>query len=237
MADNIVDTIEVLDEEIVKTANIRGEGVRDCPFGLSIPEACLHVGEAIHRMAPSESKESIEKANRIVYAYHKTCKNCPYAHKILEDSKKVDCNFGDTAAGKKTPSFVGSPLYPQTFSGIGLDGLYGYPLGFYSDNSESRNLFFGLFSFLGLANPEELIKLADEYDKCKKTTEADIVDFLLKRMNELKKECDEKGYKEAFDKLQKVLEQARMQYEENKMDTGLIWNLANKWFGSRQTNR
>ncbi|MFA5024018.1 MAG: hypothetical protein WC523_03640 [Patescibacteria group bacterium] len=228
----MTETLEVLEEEIIKESTIRGENVRDCPFGLPVPESCENVGQAINRMAPTEGKESVGKANRIVYAYRESCKECPYASKILSENKKVDCNFGDTAAGKKTPAFTGSPLYPQTFSGIGLDGLYGYPLGFYADNNESRNLFFGLFSFLGFATPEELIKLAEEYDKCGETEKADIVDGLLKKMQSLKDE-----YKETFDKVQKFLEEYKTKYETDKMDTGLIWELADSWFGPRQVNR
>lgn len=234
MAEQIIETLEVLDEEDtnVKTATIRGEGVRDCPFGLPVPEACVNVGNSIHRMAPSEDNEKIKKANRLVYAYHKDCKNCPYAHDILEEHKKVDCNFGDTAAGKKTPSFTGSPLYPQTFQGIGLDGLYGYPLGFYADNNESRNLFFGLFSFLGSATVEELVKLAEKYDECGEKEKSEILDNLLQKLQNIKEE-----YKDTFEKIQKYLEEYRTNYEEKRGDTGLLWELADSWFGPRQINR
>ena len=230
------DKIEVTEveetEPLTKCAVIRGDGVRDCPFSLPIPEACENVGEAIGRMAVTDGKESIRKANRLVYMYHKTCKECPYAARVIEGKAKVDCNFGDTAAGKKTPAFTGSPLYPSTFVGIGLDGLYGYPLGAYSDNNESRNLFFGLFSFLGFATPEELIKLADEYDKCKESEKSEIVGVLLDKMRVLKEE-----YGETFIKVQRLLEQYRGEYEDGKMDTGLVWKLMNDWFGSRQVNR
>jgi len=229
---DILEVVEVIEEEQIKTATIRGEGVRDCPFGLPVPEACENAGDSVGRMAPVEKKESTGKANRLVYAYCKTCKECPYANKILVENKKVDCNFGDTAAGKKTPAFVGSPLYPQTFSGIGLDGLYGYPLGYYADNNESRNLFFGLFSFLGFATKEELIKLADTYDKCGEKDKADIVDGLLKKMQQLKNE-----YGETFNKVQKFLEEYRVKHESNKMNTGLLWQLSQEWYGARQCNR
>ena len=226
------DKIEVEEiEPVVKVAVIRGEGVRDCPFGLEIPLGCSNVGEAIHRMAPTDGKEAIGKANRLVYAYHKSCKECPFAAKIIEGGK-VDCNFGDTAAGKKTPAFTGSPLYPNTFSGVGLDSLYGFPLSLYSDNNEARNMFFGLFSFLGFAAPEELIKLADKYDKCNEKDKAEIVDGLLNKMKQLKDE-----YGETFVKMQKILEQYRSQYDERSLDTGLIWHLYENWFGSRQVCR
>jgi len=214
-----------------KKATIRGKNVRDCPFGLPIPEACGNAGDAIHRMAPAE-EDRVKRANRLVYAYHKGCKGCPYADKVLEEHGKVDCDFGDTAAGKRTPALKGSPLYPKTFHGIGLDGLYGYPLGFYADNNESRNLFFGLFSLLGSTTVEELIKLADKYDKCGEKEKADILDGLLEKLQKTKSE-----YKETFDKIEKHLEEHRAKYESERGDTGLLWELSDAWFGPRQVNR
>jgi len=163
---------------VVKEATIRGKNVRECPFGLPIPEACENLGGSVARLAPIDDKDSakdVAKANRLVYAYQKECRKCPYADKILEEHGKVDCDFGDTAAGKRVPSLKGSPLYPQTFHGIGLDGLYGYPLGFYADNNESRNLFFGLFSMLGYTTIDDLIKLGDTYDKVGEEDKADIL--------------------------------------------------------------
>jgi hypothetical protein len=231
--DKVIETIEVLDEEsIEKEATIRGESVRECPFGLPIPEACINVGDAIHRMAPAEDNQKLAKANRLVYAYHKGCKNCPYTDKVLEEHKKVDCDFGDTAAGKKSMPFRGSPLYPQTFHGIGLDGLYGYPLGFYADNNESRNLFFGLFSMLGSATTEDMIKLADQYDACGEKEKAEIMDTLLKKLQSIKEE-----YKDTFEKIEKYLAEYRTKYETERNDTGLLWELADAGFGPRQVNR
>lgn len=232
MADNVIDTIEVIDETIEKDATVRGEGVRECPFGLPIPEACNNVGDAIHRMAPVEESDRVKKANRLVYAYHKGCKNCPYADKILAEHGKVDCDFGDTAAGKKSVPFRGSPLYPQTFHGIGLDGLYGFPLGFYADNNESRNLFFGLFSLLGHATIDDLVKLADQYDCGGDKEKADILDSLLTKLQKIKEE-----YKDTFEKVEKYLEEYRNKYEHDRDDTGLLWELSDAWFGPRQVNR
>jgi len=218
-----------------KKATIRGKNVRACPFGLPIPEACENAGKSIIRMAPIEDEKELEevgKANRLVYAYHKECRNCPYADKILEEHGKVDCDFGDTAAGKRVPAFKGSPLYPQTFHGIGLDGLYGYPLGFYADNNESRNLFFGLFSLLGFSTVEELIKLGDKYDKAGDEEKADILDSLLEKLSRVKAE-----YADTFDKIEKYLAEYRQKYEDKRADTGLLWELSDAWFGPRQVNR
>lgn len=227
---------------IVKEANIRGLNVRSCPFGLPIPEACNNAGDSVKRMAPididkdpeieKEEDRDLAKANRLVYAYHKECKKCPYADKILEEQKKVDCDFGDTAEGFGSAPFIGSPLYPQTFSGIGLDGLYGYPLGFYADNNESRNLFFGLFSMLGFAKIEDLVKLGDDYDKCGEEDKADLMDKLLNKLQIIKNQ-----YKDEFEKIEDYLAEYRQKYENKRADSGLLWQLSDAWFGSRQVNR
>jgi hypothetical protein len=232
MADmKIIDTIEVFDDSIEKEATIRGDAVRECPFGLPIPQACANVGEAIHRMSPIEENKTIAKANRIVYAYHKECKECPYADKILVEHEKVDCDFGDTAAGKKSTSFRGSPLYPATFHGIGLDSLHGHPLGYYADNEESRNLFFGLFSLLGSNTTDELIKLADDYDKSGEKEKASILDCLLEKLKKIKEE-----YKDTFEKIEKHLQEYRMKYEHDNNDTSLIWEISDAWTGPRKVN-
>jgi len=222
-------------EIIVSEAVIRGNDVRMCPFGLPIPEACKNAGGCVDRMAPIEDQEELDditKANKIVYVYSKEHRKCKYADKILEEHAKVDCDFGDTAAGKRSPALKGSPLYPSTFHGIGLDGLYGYPLGFYADNNESRNLFFGLFSLLGYNTVKELIKLGDKYDKSGEKEKADIVDNLLEK---LKKTKDD--YKDSFDTIERYLAKHREKYEDKRSDTGLLWELSDAWFGPRQVNR
>ena len=223
-----------------KLAVIRDNDLRGCPFGLPIIEACQNAGDAIHRMAPldaakeDDKRERIKKANALVYIHHKTGKKCPYADKILEEHKKVDCDFGDTGQGQPHVPYRGSPLYPQTFTGIGLDGLYGYPLGFYADNNESRNLFFGLFSFLGSVEADGLIKLADKYDECGEKEKADKIDRIIERLENIK---NNEEYKEAFAQIEDYLDEYKEKYEYGRNDPGLLWELAEKWFGSRQVNR
>lgn len=149
----------------MKCAKIRGNEIRECPMGLSIPRACKMVGNAIHKMVsvenmPEEQQTKYASVNKVIFAHNKESKQCPYADKILDDKfGKVDCDFGDTGAGQHDPSINGSPLYPQTFSGVGLNGLYGYPLSWYGDNSASRNMFYGLFSFVGSKKGINLLKL------------------------------------------------------------------------------
>ena len=214
-----------------KKAVIRGENVRPCPFGLPVPEACENAGDAIKRMAHTDDApdkdKALKKANRLVYAYHKPCEKCPYADKILEEHKKVDCDFGDTGQGQKSVPLIGSPLYPNTF-GNGLYGIYSYPMGFYSDMNNSRNLFFGLFSLLGSAI-EEIIKLGNEYDKCGEKDKADIVDGLLKKLTSIKEE-----YGETFDKLVSYMEERREEFESERGDTGKHQELMQQWFAPRQ---
>ena len=222
-----------------KLAVIRDDRLRGCPFGLPIIEACQYAGDSIHRMAPiktkdEEQKERLKKANSLVYIHHKTGKKCPFADKILEEHKKVDCDFGDTGQGQPHVPYRGSPLYPQTFSGIGLDGLYGYPLGFYADNNESRNLFFGLFSFLGSVEKEGLIKMANKYDECGEEEKADEIDKIIERLDDIRNNDE---YKEESAKIEDYLDEYRKKYEYGRTDPGLLWNLAEKWFGSRQVNR
>lgn len=137
---------------------------QQCPFGLPIVGSCQYAGSSVTYMCPLNSVNKdkrglIKKANKRVYVYQKDNTRCIYATSIMEKLKAVNCDFGDTGQGMHAPAFQGSPLYPQTFSGIGLSGLYAFPLGFYADNNESRNLFQGLFSLVGKENMD-IIKAA-----------------------------------------------------------------------------
>ena len=125
-----------------------------CPFGLPITTACHHVGSSISNMCPlevveeGERRDRVKKANSRVYLYYKDDTRCLYAANIIDKNESVNCDFGDTAQGMHSPAFSGSPIYPQAFSGVN-GGVSAFPLGFYADNSESRNLFQGLFSLVG----------------------------------------------------------------------------------------
>lgn len=147
--------------KIKKCAFIRSDkdGHKRCPFGLPIDQACKNAGDSVRNMMPleavdEEKREKTEKANKRVYVYTRTNKRCPYAAAIVDKMDAVNCNYGDHAEGTPmTHALIGSPLYPQTFSGIGLEGLHAFPLGFYADNNTSRNLFTGIFSLVGEAAP------------------------------------------------------------------------------------
>ena len=223
-----------------KTAYIRDNKNRFCPFGLPITDACKCVGKAVFKMAPldaakdDEQKERIKKANSLVYVYEKTGKRCTFADKVLDGFKKTDCDWADTGQGQKSVPFRGSPLYPQTFSGVNLSGLYGYPLGYYSDNNESRNLFFGLFSFLGSEKPKELIKLADRYDECGDKEKADIIDKIL---NTIEKVRNEEEFQEKMQDIEEFLTKYKEEYDYGRTDPGLMYDLVERWYGPRQVNR
>lgn len=216
----------VKEKRRVKLAVIRGEDLRACPFGLPIAQSCQYAGDSVHRMAPLESSEDeeeqqkINKANKLVYLYHKTGSRCVYADKVLVEQNKVDCDFGDTGEGQHSAPFIGSPLYPRTFHGIGLDGLHGFPLAFYSDNDESRNLFFGLFSYLGYKDIDGLVKLANKYDEAGEAEKANILDNLLLQINSIKKRDPD-----IFRKIESYLSKYRDRYEGQRSDTGLFWQL------------
>jgi hypothetical protein len=183
-------------------------------------------------MAPSQDEEII-KANRLVYAYDKDCSKCPFADKILDKHGKVDCDYGDTGQGMPSSSFRGSPLYPHTFHGIGLDGLYGYPLGFYADNNESRNLPFGLFSLLGYNSiDDKIIKLAKDYKNCNKEDRDKVLESMLGKLDKLKEE-----HNDVFKQIEKYLLAYKNKYEDKRDDTGLLWELSSAWFGPRQLIR
>lgn len=182
-----------------KCAFIRSNrgGENQCPFGLDIPVSCKYAGDSIKNMAPLEIvKESehnqVKKTNKRIYLYTRTDTKCSFAAEILDNFDAVDCNYGDTAEGVGMPNaLVGSPLYPQNFSGIGLDGLYAFPMGYYADNNASRNLFTGLFSLVGEVAPI-IVKNALENKAPNIWEKIENGDILLpdeqKKMNEILRE-------------------------------------------------
>lgn len=223
----------------VKLSFIRDDTHRQCPFGLGdIPTVCQNAGDSIERMAPTETapqkekQAQIKRANMIVYAHHKTGKRCPYADKVLPDHNKVDCDFGDTGQGQRSAPYRGSPLYVQTFQGLNA-GLHSFPLGLYSDNSESRNAFFGLFSFLGSQEIKQLVKLADNYDESGDKDRADMIDKIISKLEDVK---DGAEHTEALNTIENFLEEYKHKFDEKRQDAGMLFELAQKWFGLRQVN-
>jgi hypothetical protein len=206
-----------------KTCWIRGDkkGKR-CPFGLPITLACHNAGDSVTHMCsleavPGDWGGKTALANKRVYLYHKTGQRCLYAVDVMDEAQAVNCDFGDVGAGMGGVAFSGSPLYAQTFSGIGLDGLYAFPMGFYADNNESRNLFQGLFSLLGTAAPM-IVKHA--------IAEDGILWAKLKEGSPLT------GEERA--RLEEILETCRQEFEAARTDPAKARELADKWNSRRR---
>ena len=156
---------------------IRKNDESPCPFGLPIPFGCKHAGNVIEKMAPldmlgeeatPEEKKKVSDANVRVLAWSimgssLEPKKCPYAAKLFDQKEAVECNYEDTAPGMGDVPLAGSPFYSQIFSGVGLEGLYSYPIGYYSDFSITRNLYYGALSLQGSVTKEEIKKLANKF--------------------------------------------------------------------------
>lgn len=155
-----------------KLAIIRDGEMEQCPFGLPVIFGCLNIGNVIDKLAPldimgadttKEEKEQIKKANLHILMWNNPGERCKYAANLFVEKNKVQCSWGDTAAGvKETATLLGSPFYSQMFAGIGLDGLYSYPMGYMSDAGTGRNMYYSITSLNSNKADIELIKLADE---------------------------------------------------------------------------
>lgn len=133
-------------------AVIREENERMCPFGLPIPDACKKVGNLIDNMIPLEKgedlaqKKIIDKSNNRVFLFMKKddakCK-CKYAN-VIFDNNKVECSYGDYAAGLGVTTVNPGPMI-NTYFDLGF-----YSVPFNSDYRDFNHYFF--------ANEEEDIK-------------------------------------------------------------------------------
>lgn len=140
-----------------KLAVLRDDNSKPCPFGLSIPNACFSVGNAINEMKNVEKlsqdiKLKVIEENKQLILGEK--KKCYYAGNMF--GKCIDCTYGTENAGKPINSnIVGSPFYPKMMSGIGMEGLYTVPNasnGYYQDNSIDRGYYYGMYSIESIAN-------------------------------------------------------------------------------------
>ena len=143
---------------------IRGKTTK-CPFGLPVAAGCKVAGgvakdsdrPVILEMTPLESAESEQEAEEIadnnleVMLMVEEYSKCPFADMIFEKKNSVDCKFdprqSDIPAGNV--GLNGSPLYPHIMIGNMPEAQYGYPLDYYSDNNESRNVYYGIYSLVG----------------------------------------------------------------------------------------
>jgi len=143
-------------QNIIKKAVIRSNESEPCPFGLTVPEACNSAGNVVRRMAPlailgkdatEEELTEVAMANNHLFLWKNPCKRCRYAGKLFEGRDVVECNWDTNVSGtEEKGSLLGSPYYYRHFSGIGIDGLYSFPLGYYTDNSIDRGMYYGMYS-------------------------------------------------------------------------------------------
>jgi hypothetical protein len=143
---------------------IRGN-IHQCPFGRPKAEGCGSIGfvkengsSIIRDMTLvdlAETKEDrdeiIEKNMDLMFLTEEKHK-CPFADRIFEEKGAVDCKFDenqDRLPAGSGAGLTGSPLYPHTMIGNMPEAQYGYPLDQYSDNNESRNIYYGIYSLIG----------------------------------------------------------------------------------------
>jgi len=168
-----------MNKKIFKLAVIRSDKQDECPFGLGVPFGCQKAGELIARMAPldalgddadEEEKRTIADANRRLLMWmlsEEAGGRCAFAGKIFKEKDAVECNWETSVSGtEEGAALLGSPFYYRHFSGTGLDGLYSYPLGYYTDNSIDRGMYYGMYSLESSGQEEvELKKDSDERKK------------------------------------------------------------------------
>ena len=143
---------------------IRGKTTR-CPFGLPVAAGCKIAGgvakdskkSAILSMTPLEAADNKEDAREIadnnleIMLMVEEYSKCPFADMIFEEKDSVDCKYDSkqSAIPAGNVGLNGSPLYPHIMIGNMPEAQYGYPLDYYSDNNESRNVYYGLYSLIG----------------------------------------------------------------------------------------
>lgn len=162
-----------------KLSVIRGTGVAICPYGLKIIDACKDAGNSVKTMMPLEEadtpqlKAKAARENKITYITQKEKQRCPYANDILEKFDKVDCSFGDSAAGEGVSYLPSSPLYPKNFIGDGLapgggtnKGQDVYDPRLYFEGTERDLLPEGMYNvFASRSNEQSLLKMAETTNK------------------------------------------------------------------------
>jgi hypothetical protein len=142
---------------------IRGN-IHQCPFGLPVTEACVSIGfvresgrsligdmvEVDLAESDEDRDEIIEKNMDLLFLAEKKQK-CPFADRIFEEKGSVDCKFDKNQ--ERLPAgnvgLTGSPLYPHIMIGNMPEAQYGYPMDQYSDDNESRNIYYGIYSLVG----------------------------------------------------------------------------------------
>lgn len=143
---------------------IRGK-INSCPFGLPVTEACATIGGHTSDGEPVIASMTIVEGldwedgeiDRVIddnidlMLSADNPKKCPFADRIYSDKDAVDCKYDEESdvipAG--SVGLNGSPLYPHLMVGNMPKAQYGYPLDQYSDDNESRNIYYGIYSLIG----------------------------------------------------------------------------------------
>lgn len=145
-------------KKIKKLAVIRTDESKSCPFGLEIPYGCQNAGELIHHMAPlnilgedstDEEKLEIAEANNHLFMWKNPQERCPYARKLFPDHGAVECSWDNQDAADG--ALRGSQFFYRPFHGVGLDGLYNYPLGWYQNDARFVHPYYGPYSIESIA--------------------------------------------------------------------------------------
>jgi hypothetical protein len=145
-----------------KLSVIRNNEDAKCPFGLSIASACHTAGDAMDEMQEidpdADNNNDIVAHNMDILDKNVEPKKCKYAaHLFKKRSKVVDCNYGQSDAGiAQQISFNGSPYYSQVGEGLGMGGTNSYPITYYTDGQEYRNLYYGMTNWA--TRKERLLK-------------------------------------------------------------------------------
>ena len=160
----------------LKIAEIRKNDEEPCPLGLPIPFGCKCAGKHVEKMSPinvlgkdasEEERQAIGAANTKLLAWNilrstEQPLQCEYVGHLMEDRNAVECNFEDSAPGQGSgQALMTAPFYSKIFSGV-INGLYSYPVGYYSDYNISRNLYMGIYSIQGSERTDLLSMAAEE---------------------------------------------------------------------------
>lgn len=168
---------------------LRQDDENPCPFGLPISQGCRCAGNLVERMGSIESPmpnvpldkdkvRNLVEVNNMMLRWYTDCSVCKYAGMLFDENDAiVECNADSTAAGiHEGPVLAGSPMFYKMYAGVGIDGLYSYPLGYYRDGAIDRGMYYGRYNFpdgintgrFTLENPGSSISSA-EADNIRKT--------------------------------------------------------------------
>lgn len=155
---NIFIKQQTMENKKIKLAVLRQPEINPCPFGLPIPFGCLKAGESVRQMIPMalSQQPSIEVSQNLqILNWESDGNHCLYAKDIIEQKQTVNCTM---EIPESTDAIIGSPFYYKPFAGMGFDGHTSVPLGYYTDTSIDRGMYYGMYSMESIASEEEELK-------------------------------------------------------------------------------